>query len=113
MPSDLTDTVSPPAQEFARRITPRLLAQLADHKDAIIASGSSALVRWGIRLGWDQGMRVVPHLADSGTQAVFDEFGGMSLTQVASLLLAHNRARGVASHPSLQRYVPEGDPHVQ
>ncbi len=93
--------ISNPAAEFARRITPRLLAQLTEHKAKIIASGQNAMIRWGMKLGWDQGMKVVPHLADTGTQAVFDEFGGMSLTEVARLLLANNEARGITSHPSL------------
>jgi hypothetical protein len=96
--------VSPVAEEFARRIAPRLISQLADRKDAIIASGKNALVRLAIKGAWPVGISFVPNGTKTGAQAMLDEFGGMTLAEVASKLLAHNAARGVASHPSLYHH---------
>jgi hypothetical protein len=100
----LDDNVSPVAKELARRYAPRLRDELESRKADIIKASGGFLTQRAVAAAWPIGLRLIPHATESGVAAMLDEFGGMTLAEVASKLLAHNAARGVASHPSLYHH---------
>jgi hypothetical protein len=102
--------VSQPAQEFARRITPRLIEQLTARKASLLARVTNRVIRTALKFVWGTLLELTPEGVEIGTQAGLDEFGTMSVTEIFSLILAHNAARGIASHPSLSQFAPRGIP---
>jgi hypothetical protein len=91
---------SPVAEEFARQIAPKLQAQLGEHKVEIVASAGFG-VGLALKAAWGAILRLVPSLTASVVDAVFDRFGGMSLSDVLARLIEHNRAKGHSTHPSV------------
>jgi hypothetical protein len=105
-------SASPVAKEFARRYAPRLRAEIESRRDEIVAASGNFFQRRAVQAAFPVGLRLVPHGVESGADAMLDEFGGMTLVEVASRLLAHNQAKGRKSHPSLFLPNPTEDPHA-
>lgn len=99
---------SPIAVEFAKRIAPRLVTELEERKESLIAGAGSWPIRQAARLAFPAALEAVHPLTESGADAMLDEFGGLTLAQVASRLIAHQTAKGRRVDVSLLR---EADRH--
>jgi hypothetical protein len=97
------DPVSPVAVEFARRVSPRVVAELESRREAIIADSGGFLIREAVRIGFPVALREVPHLAEAGADAMLDRFGGLTISEIAERLVTHNRAKHQANrtHPTV------------
>jgi hypothetical protein len=95
-------STSPIAIEFARRIAPRLVAELEERKTDLIANSGSWPIRQAARLAWDPAIKAVPSLTEAVCDAMLDEFGNLTLADVAGRLIAHQTAKGRRVHASLR-----------
>jgi hypothetical protein len=97
------DPVSPIAAEFGRRISPRLVSEIVQREDAIVAGSGGFLTRQAVRIGFPVALRQVPKLTEAGADAMLDEFGGLTITEVAGKLVQHNQAKHQSgrTHPSV------------
>lgn len=94
---------SPIAIEFAKRIAPRLSAELVERKDAIIANAGSWPTRAAVKLAFPAALRQVQTMTEAGADAMLDEFGSMTLAEVANRLYQHQAAKGHGVHASVLR----------
>lgn len=94
-------TTSPIAVEFAKRIAPRLIVELEGRKEDLIAGAGAWPVRQAARLAFPAALKAVQPLTESGADAMLDEFGSMTLADVAQRLIAHQTAKGRKVHASL------------
>ena len=93
---------SPVAQDFARKIAPRLAAELEERKETLIAGAGSFPIRAAARLAFPVALKSVPEFTEAGCESLLDEFGSMTLAEVANRLYQHQAAKGRTVHPSLR-----------
>jgi hypothetical protein len=93
--------ISPIARELAAKIAPAIQSQVSARKEDIIRGAGPLPLRAAVRLGFSTFVREVPTLAEAGTDALLDEFGGLSLADIATKVILHSQAKGRATHPSL------------
>jgi hypothetical protein len=93
-------STSPVAVEFAKRIAPRLVVEIEERKEALIAGAGSWPVRQAARLAFPAALKAVQPLTESGADAMLDEFGSLTLADVAGRLIAHQTAKGRRVHAS-------------
>lgn len=96
-------TSSPVAIELASRIAPRLRTELEERKDSLIAKAGSWVVRKAAGLAWPRLLDAVPELTETGVDALLDEFGGMTVADIASRIILHQTAKGRQVSPSLRQ----------
>lgn len=106
MSTTSTNEVSPMARALAARVLPALTRQLESRKAEFIAGAGSFVARQAVKWGWPIAMRELPTAVEAGTNALLDEFGSMTLAEVASRLVAHQRAMGRAPQRSLITFDP-------
>jgi hypothetical protein len=92
---------SPVAHELAARISPALQAQVQARKEDIIRGAGALPSRAAVRIGFSVFLREVPRVVEAGADALLDEFGKLSLAEIATKVLCHTSAKGVPAHPSL------------
>ena len=95
---------SPVAHDLAARISPELQSQVQARKEDIIRSAGALPYRTAVRLGFGVFLREVPRVVEAGADALLDEFGKLSLAEIAAKVLSHTSAKGVPAHPSLHAF---------
>jgi hypothetical protein len=96
-------STSPIAQELAARIAPRLRSELESRKDSLIAKAGSWVVRKAATLAWPRMIEAVPELTEAGVDALLDEFGGMTVREIAAKIIEHQAAKGRRVDASLKQ----------
>jgi hypothetical protein len=99
----MSTTSSPVAIELAQRIAPRLKSELESRKDSLIARAGSWVFRKAAALAWPRLIEAVPELTETGVDALLDEFGGMTLAELAGRIVLHQTAKGRQVSPSLRQ----------
>jgi hypothetical protein len=94
-------STSPIAKELAARIAPKLVIELEERKDSLIAKAGSWLARLAATKAWPRLIAAVPELTEVGTDSLLDEFGGMTVTEMLDLVVTHQKAKGHTVHPSV------------
>jgi hypothetical protein len=98
-----TPDISPVAASLAVRITPALVRSLEERKESFIARAGGFVMRQAVKVGWPVAMRELPGAVEAGVDALLDEFGTMTITDVASRLIAHQQAKGRPVNATLRR----------
>lgn len=96
--------VSPVAQKLAARIAPRLEADVSARRQEIVRAASPAPVRVAISVGFPVLVHEVAPLTEASCDAVLDEFGTMTIVEIASRLLDHNNSKGRVSHATIRAF---------
>ena len=97
-------THSPTAVELAAKIAPPIQREVQASKSEIVARAGGAFDRLAVRAGFGMIVREVPPLIESGTDALLDLFGSLSLSEIAQHLVSHAEAKGQRAHPSIRSY---------
>lgn len=106
MPAPDVET-SPIARDLAARILPALIRQIEARKAAWLAGAGGFLQRQAVKYAWPWAMRALPETVEAGAAALLDEFGTMTLAEVAQRLIVHQRARGRLVHRSFLQAPPD------
>lgn len=101
-----TPEVSPMARSLAARVLPALTRQLQSRKAEFITNAGGFLARQAVKYGWPIAIRELPTAVEAGANALLDEFGAMTLAEVAERLIAHQRQRGRTPQRSLITFDP-------
>lgn len=95
---------SPVAQALASRVAPKLQAEVAERRSEIVRSAHPVPIRVAISVGFPVLVDLVPPLTEAGCDAILDEFGVLTIGDIASRLLEHNASKGRASHATLRAF---------
>src|SRR5262249_23310392 len=96
--------ISSVARTLAARVAPRLQADVAERRPEIVRSAHPAPVRVAISVGFPVLVDMVPPRTEAGGDAILDEFGAMTIGDIASRLLEHNASKGRVSHATLRAF---------
>lgn len=76
------------ARQLAARIVPTLIAQLEARKPEILAEAGGPLARTIERIAWPKLIRQLPLIAEAGIEALAQEFGHLTLDEIAASVFA-------------------------
>lgn len=92
--SDLTSAVLTPVA-IAARLAPSLVDRLEQHKPELIASAGGWVARHALATAWPTLVGFVPTVIETVSEAVLDEFGSMTVQQIAQALFSIKQAKAM------------------
>ena len=89
------------ADQLAETIAPKAVSHLRDHWDEVVSAIPNGPARFVIRHNQNGVLNLVPTLAKVGAETALDEFGRLSIGDIARLLVKHSSDSGIRLHPTV------------
>lgn len=98
--------VSPVAERLAARISGPLQALARQYEPEFVQHAGALPARVATRVVYPVVVREVPVATKIGCHKLLDEFAGMSISDLASMVIQHAQASGVRAHQSYYDHFP-------
>ena len=98
-PGPVGDSPALTSEHLSSKIAPVIQNHLEEGKEEIIKAAGGPMIRSAVRLGWPVAMREVQPVTHRGVEALLDEFGKFSISDLAKLLEDHFSKKQFAAGP--------------